>query len=409
MAIRDNPATMSTRPGLLQFHSRTLLVASGLIAALLLGAVLTPQLLARNARLQVLRNHVSEVSRLAASQVDGDLHRQLLAGNADEAARRQALAPLLRLHQALPEAFYLYTMAVLDGQAHFILDTAQDADFARLRGLTASQYMEPFEQRREYPDDWLPTVSAGRTYVNPGFQYDDYGYFLSGSAPILDRTGGIAGFAGVDFDLNYYMSQEERFRRIEIASVVVVLLLSLVLGYGYARYRHAQEVESRRHYQSSIQDALTGLPNRRGAMAAIDALWREGGTHAHAALLIDIDNFKAINDTHGHAGGDEVLRRLAQALRGCLRPGDITARLGGDEFLIFARDCDRHGAELIATRLLAAVRAATTPVPFSVSVGISVATGPLHGGFDLLYRQADKALYQAKDEGRDRFEVFAPA
>jgi diguanylate cyclase (GGDEF)-like protein len=309
----------------------------------------------------------------------------------------------------LPEAIYLYTMAVLDGRAHFILDTAQDADFARRRGLTASKYLEPFEQRREYPDDWLPTVSAGRTYVNPGFQHDDYGYFLSGSAPIFDGTGAVTGFAGVDFGLNYYLAQEGHFRRIEIASMVVVLLLSLVLGYVYARYRHAQEVQSQRHYESSIQDALTGLPNRRGAMVAIEALWQEGGIHTHAALLIDIDNFKAINDTHGHAGGDEVLRRLAQALHGCLRPGDITARLGGDEFLIFARDCDQHGAELIATRLLAAVRQATTPVPFSVSVGISVTAGPLHGGFDLLYRQADKALYQAKHAGRDRFEVFAPA
>jgi diguanylate cyclase (GGDEF)-like protein len=400
---------MSARTGLLQFHTRTLLIAGGLIAALLLTAVLAPQFLARNARLQVLRDHVDEVSRLAASQVDGDQHRLLAAGHADEPTRRQALTPLLRLHQALPEAFYIYTMAVLDGRAHFILDTAQDADFARRRGLTASKYLEPFEQRHEYPDDWLPTVSAGKTYVNPGFQYDDYGYFLSGSAPIFDSSGAITGFAGVDFGLNYYMSQEEHFRRIEIASVVVVLLLSLVLGYGYARYRHAQEVETQRHYQSSIQDALTGLPNRRGAMVAIEALWQEGGTHTHAALLIDIDNFKSINDTHGHAGGDEVLKRLAQALRGCLRPGDITARLGGDEFLIFARDCDRHGAELIATRLLAAVRQHTMPVPFSVSVGISVTAGLLHGGFDLLYRQADKALYQAKDEGRDRFEVFAPA
>jgi len=400
---------MSTRVGLFQFHSRTLLIASGLIAVLLLTAVLAPQFLARNARLQVLRDHVSEVSRLAASQVDGDLHRQLLTGHADEATRGQALAPLLRLHQALPEAFYLYTMAVLDGRAHFILDTAQDAQFARRRGLTASKYMEPFEQRREYPDDWLRTVSAGKTYVNPGFQYDDYGYFLSGSAPIFDGSGAIAGFVGVDFGLNYYLAQEEHFRRIEIVSMVVVLLLSLVLGYVYARYRHAQEIESQRHYQSSIQDALTGLPNRRGAMAAIDALWQEGGTHAHAALLIDIDNFKAINDTHGHAGGDEVLRQLALALRGCLRPGDITARLGGDEFLIFARDCDQQGAELIATRLLAAVRQAATPVRFSVSVGISVSAGPLHGGFDLLYHQADKALYMAKGEGRDRFEMFAPA
>jgi diguanylate cyclase (GGDEF)-like protein len=399
---------MLARSGLLQFHSRTLLIASGLIATLLLAAVLTPQILAKSARLEVLRNHVDEVARLAASQVDGDLHRRLAAGNADEALRKQALAPLLRLHQAMPEAFYVYTMAVLDdGKAHFILDTAQDEDFARRHGLTPSKYLELFELRREYPSDWLSTLLGGRTYVNPGFQYDDYGYFLSGNAPIFDSSGGIAGFAAVDFGLNYYMGEEEHFRRIEISSIAVVVLLSLLLGYGYARYRHAQEVELKHHYESSIQDSLTGLPNRRGALVAIDGLWSEGGAHSHAALLVDIDNFKAINDTYGHAGGDEVLKRLSHALRGCLRPGDITARLGGDEFLIFARDCDRRGAELIASRLLSAVRGNSAPVAFSVSVGISVSDSTLHGGFDLLYRQADKALYRAKGEGRDRYEVFA--
>jgi diguanylate cyclase (GGDEF)-like protein len=180
-----------------------------------------------------------------------------------------------------------------------------------------------------------------------------------------------------------------------------VLLLALLLGYTYARYRHAKELELQHHYESSMQDSLTGLPNRRGAMVAIDALWREGDAHSHAALLVDIDNFKSINDTQGHSAGDEVLRSLAHALRDCVRPGDISARLGGDEFLIFARDCDQQGAELIAKRLLQAVR-------FSVSVGISVSRGS-QGGFDLLYRQADKAMYRAKEEGRNRYEVFALA
>jgi len=400
---------MSARPGFFQFHTRTLLIASGLIAAVLLAAVLTPQMLARSARLEVLRNHVEEVARLVASQVDGDLHRQLIEGRGNDASLlAQARAPLLRLHEHWPEAFYVYTMAVQDGQAHFILDTAQDAEFARRRGLKASRYMESFNLRGDYSADWLPTLQAGRTYVNSGFQYDDYGYFLSGNAPIFDSTGKVAGFAAVDFDLNYYLSEERRFQRIEIASVVVVLLLALLLGFLYARYRHAEELELRHHYESSMQDALTGLPNRRGALSAINALWREGDAHSHAALLVDIDNFKAINDTHGHAAGDEALLSLAHALRDCVRPGDISARLGGDEFLIFGRDCDQHGAELIAKRLLQAVRANPAAARFSVSVGISVSRGS-QGGFDLLYRQADKAMYRAKEEGRNRYEVFALA
>ena len=89
-----------------QFRPRTLLVGTLAIAAVLLSVVLVPQLLSREARLQVLRKHVGEMARLAASQVDGDLHRALIDGTrSDEATRRQALAPLLRLHAAWPEAF----------------------------------------------------------------------------------------------------------------------------------------------------------------------------------------------------------------------------------------------------------------------------------------------------------------
>lgn len=396
------------RPAALQFRILTLLLATAVIAAVLLTVVLVPQLLARDARLQVLRSHVDQVARLAASNVDGDIHRQLLDGTATDAMRLTALAPLLRLHRSWPEAIYLYTMGVREGGTYFVLDTAQDAAFARSRGLRVSQYMEPFERRADYSGDWLNELATGRTWINPGFERDDYGYFLSGHAPILDSSGNFAGFVGVDFDLRYYVGEEARFHTIENASIASVLLLSLLLGYIWARYHYKEKAVLRRQYEISMQDMLTGLPNRRGALAAIDAIWRKGDGHMHAALLVDVDNFKDINDTHGHASGDEVLRALAQALHDSVRPGDIAARLGGDEFLVFARDCDQHGAEAIAARLLEAVRTATAAVGFRVSVGISVTTS-LDGGFDRLYRQADKALYQAKGEGRNRYEVFASA
>ena len=394
---------------LLQFRARTLIIATAILAALLLAVVLIPQILARDARLQVLRAHVDEAARLAASPIDGDLHRQLVEGTGDvEAVRQLELAVLVRLHERWPEATYVYTMGVKDGSAFFVLDTAQDADFARRRNLRASQYGEPFELRDGYPRDWLDILMAGHIYVNPGFQYDDYGYFLSGHAPIFDSAGEVAGFSGVDFDLDYYVAEEARFRRIEIASAGVVSLLSLLLGYLYARYRHAGEMEMQRHYETSVQDSLTGLPNRRGALASIQAQWREEGVHSHAALLVDIDNFKLINDTHGHVAGDQVLEALATAMTRVLRPGDIAARLGGDEFLIFARDCDRASAERLAIRLLEAVHEVREPLPFGVSVGISITEG-LQGGFDLLYRQADTALYRAKGAGRGRYELHTHA
>lgn len=389
---------------LLRLQARTFVAAFALFAALLLPLVLVPQLAARDARLEVLRRHVDQVARLAASHIDGDEHRKLLDGSAMAEALKEAREPLMRLHETLPEAFYVYTMGIGSGHAVFILDTAQDEAFALHRGLLASAYMEPFEQRQRYRDDWLEQLAAGQTYVTPGFQRDDYGTFLSGHAPLFDSFDNVVGFVGVDFSLDHFLAEDARFRRIELISGTVALLLALLLGYMYARRDYAQQAVMRHHYRRSMQDPLTGLPNRRGAMAAINHMWFGPQEQSHAVLLVDIDNFKSINDSRGHQVGDEVLRALAEALRGSVRPGDITARLGGDEFLIFARDCDRAGAEHIAQRLLAAVRAVRTPVAFTVSVGCGITSGT-QGGFDLLYRQADAALYRAKNLGRDRYAM----
>jgi diguanylate cyclase (GGDEF)-like protein len=399
-------------PSRLAFRPGVFLASAALIATVMLAIVTIPQALSRHARLQVLRDHVGEVARLAASAVDGDIHRTLLAGNASAEARAAALAPLLRLHAAWPEAKYLYTMGSRDGQAFFVLDTAQDAAFAASRNLRASGYLEPFELREEYASNWLQELDAGRTFVNDEFQHDDYGYFLTGHAPIFDAAHGVAGFVGVDFDLDYYLAEEGRFRRIELASVLGTLLLSLLLGYVYARHHYRQKAELRAHYESSMNDALTGLLNRRGALAAIEAATARAGARTHAALLVDIDHFKSINDTHGHAASDAVISRLARALRVCLGPHDVPARLGGDEFLVYAPNCDLRGAQRIAEALLAAVRAegasGAGETPFGISVGIGVAR-PGEGDFDVLYKRADFALYEAKAAGKDRYAVFDPA
>src|SRR5690606_23270650 len=154
----------------LRLRWRTFLTATTAIAVLLLTLVLVPQLVARDARLEGLRRHVDQVARLAASHIDGDLHRALLDGSASAAELDAAREALIRLHVTWPEAFYVYTMGIREGGAVFILDTAQDAAFARQRGLRPSQYMEPYEQRVQYRDNWLERLAAGETYVTPGFQ-----------------------------------------------------------------------------------------------------------------------------------------------------------------------------------------------------------------------------------------------
>ncbi|HTE39405.1 MAG TPA: diguanylate cyclase [Steroidobacteraceae bacterium] len=393
-------------PARLRFQPSIFVIVALALAAVLLAVIAVPQWFSRQARMDVLRANVGQIARLAASVVDGDLHRELIDPvNFNEATYTRALQPLVKLHSASPDIFYLYTMVEREGKTFFVLDTANSPVLTTPRALKASAYLELFELRKEYESDWLQQIAAGKTWVTPTFQQDDFGNFLTGHAPIYDSQGKHAGFVGVDFNLQYYMSQEARFRSIFIASLIAALVIAVVLAYLLARYQYALYAQMQRHYQSSLRDELTALFNRRGALAAVaSALARRKAT-THATLLVDIDNFKNINDTYGHVAGDAVIGRLAESINRCIRVGDICARLGGDEFMIFAPDCDLNGAREIAERLLAGVRAdKTDEVSYSVSIGISVEKH-LNADFDAMYRRADTALYQAKSDGKNNFAV----
>ena len=159
----------------------------------------------------------------------------------------------------------------------------------------------------------------------------------------------------------------------------------------------------------ALHDVLTGLANRAlladHLRQAQNRLSRE---RSHIALLmVDLDSFKPINDTHGHAAGDHVLVEVANRLRACARPTDTVARLGGDEFVVLLDGLtDPYQAELVALRILAALREPVTlpngaTVEARASIGIAVSADPAQAPTDL-DRIADTALYRAKRDGGDR-------
>lgn len=160
----------------------------------------------------------------------------------------------------------------------------------------------------------------------------------------------------------------------------------------------------------ATHDTLTGLPNRALLLAvlgqAADAL--AGLPGGIALLFLDLDRFKAVNDSLGHGVGDRLLCRVADRLAIALRPGDVLARLGGDEFTVLLHDVDTDGALAVADRLQDALRAPLdidgTSFPVTVSIGV-VATEEPADAMDLL-RWADAAMYRAKDLGRNRVCTF---
>jgi diguanylate cyclase (GGDEF)-like protein len=162
-------------------------------------------------------------------------------------------------------------------------------------------------------------------------------------------------------------------------------------------------------------DAKTGLLNatawQREADAEVARAQRAGSPLA--LLLVDVDHFKRVNDSHGHLIGDEVLRALATELRQQVRESDVVGRFGGEEFTVLLPRTDGAGAYGIAERLRAnaatlSVAAADTRINVTVSIGVAVLGQHGHDPFELL-TAADVALYRAKDAGRDQVRIYAHA
>lgn len=162
---------------------------------------------------------------------------------------------------------------------------------------------------------------------------------------------------------------------------------------------HVRRAETYRDL--AFRDELTDLPNRRAFEDALASL--TGSTTGGAVLMIDVDKFKSVNDEHGHAAGDRLLRAIAVGINASVRPGDTPARVGGDEFAVLLPAATPALASEIGDRIRSTLRK-DPAVPVSVSVGVSILSGDARSAM----LAADIALYQAKSAGRDCV-VTAPA
>ena len=199
----------------------------------------------------------------------------------------------------------------------------------------------------------------------------------------------------------------------QAAALVYFPALPILAGFGFVQMRHRRRSRHMRYL--ATHDSLTGLGNRDsftqfGVRTVLDS---PQGSARMAAMMIDIDHFKAVNDRHGHAVGDAALQQVGTIIRGVVRDVDFAARLGGDEFAVLLVGAQPGTAGEVAAR----IRMRLAEVPFQVdavaialtlSIGIAETAGG-HESLDALMHRADRQLYAAKEGGRNQVAVDALA
>ncbi len=246
----------------------------------------------------------------------------------------------------------------------------------------------------------------------------------SSAQDLLLLTGAMIGavLLTLEYELFSFAEQltvHERKITLEELIFLTVLLAAGIAAFIVRRLREerrdlesqiALSLEMRELREQALNDSLTGLPNRRSMLAKLaEATGPHSDGHRHAFFLLDLNEFKRVNDVHGHAVGDRVLQLVVERFKSASRPSDVLARLGGDEFAVLVYDVGRESACAIGQRFISALK---TDVwvegnPHNVGVSIGVTLIPEDGvTTQEILRNADIAMYRAKEAGASALEFF---
>jgi two-component system cell cycle response regulator len=271
-------------------------------------------------------------------------------------------------------------------------------------GLEASQILQRPDAPKLAVLDWmmpgLDGIELCRELRKKNTESYTYVLLLTSKHAQSDVVHGLE--AGADDYIAKPFDPQELRVRLRTGKRILCLLEQLTAAREALRELAAHDTLTGLWNHSSIIDLLNTEINRAERQGASVGL-----------ILVDLDHFKSINDTHGHLVGDHVLREAASVMSSSVRPYDAVGRLGGEEFLVVLPGCDQINAVSHAERLRLAlnrivVNAPSGPLQFTASFGVTVVGPEAHADAQTAIRSADSAMYAAKHAGRDRVE-FSPA
>ncbi len=281
---------------------------------------------------------------------------------------------------------------------HYVIHTAQDGGEA----VTRAREVLPDLIILDVMMPVLDGLQACRLLKDEGETRDIPVIFLSALDDMETKVNGLS--AGANDYISKPFSAEELVARVGVAIRLKRERDRLRLSAEEAR-RKAEDASAK-----SMTDALTGLLNRYGLHGSLQRQLAEARRYDRplSCLLLDIDHFKLVNDTYGHAAGDTALMQVARVLSEAVRGSDVVCRYGGEEFLVLAPETKLEGASALAEKIRFNVAArlfgdGERVFPVTLSIGVS----QLHtseSGHDMIAR-ADAALYLAKESGRNRVEA----
>ena len=414
MADSDKPAHQGAirRFRLLRFYSVTSLVGVALTTTALLfayRAISERQLVEHEGRAnreltQLFANLHWDQYRSFLLSSAGGTRESLLADPALDRLRRDIRRKISGLGIVKIKIYNIHGLTVFSTQEQQIgEDASNKAEFREAcagRSVSGVSYRETFES--------VDSVLRNR-------------HMLASYIPMRETPSSpAAGVFEVYSDVTDLMAKRDTMQWRMIAVVLASLGTLYLFLYGVVRRadaiiaRQAQESAQREEVirHQAHHDGLTGLPNRAAFAEQMTLILGDAARHERkaAVMFVDLDGFKIVNDTLGHAAGDEVLRQVAKRIRACLRATDVLCRMGGDEFTIVAPEISSpDDSARVATRLIEAVSQPMAVNDKEVTVGatVGIAIYPDDGATaEILLKHADAAMYSMKAQGRGSYAFF---